>query len=364
MRVLALTSYPKEAAATRFRLEQFVEPLRERGIELTIRPFLDTEQFKELYSGGGLAGKVLNMVRPVLGRLRDAVSAGTYDVVLVQREAMFFGPAFFERLIAARLPMVLDLDDATYVHYVSPTYGKLGSLLKFFGKTDKMIRSAQVVICGNRFIAEYVESKGVRAVVVPTVVDPDEFCPREPDSENHPLVVGWIGTHSTFPFLSFLFPVLERLAEKNRFVLRIVGGGRADVSLAGVGVDIREWSLEREVEDFQSLDIGLYPIVPEGAANEDWIKGKSGFKAIQYMALGIPFVMSGVGVCREIGSDRQTHFTADTVEDWYNSLTALFSDRQLRASMGRAGREHFLENYSLEDQANRLRDVLNSVKGK
>ncbi len=47
MRVLGLASYPVEAAATRYRLEQFVAPLAERGIELTIKPFLDSSLFAE-----------------------------------------------------------------------------------------------------------------------------------------------------------------------------------------------------------------------------------------------------------------------------------------------------------------------------
>jgi hypothetical protein len=41
MNVLALASYPVEAAATRYRLEQFVAPLAERGIRLDVHPFLD-----------------------------------------------------------------------------------------------------------------------------------------------------------------------------------------------------------------------------------------------------------------------------------------------------------------------------------
>ena len=36
-RVLALCTYPQEAAATRYRLLQFVDPLRRRGIELDVR---------------------------------------------------------------------------------------------------------------------------------------------------------------------------------------------------------------------------------------------------------------------------------------------------------------------------------------
>ena len=255
--------------------------------------------------------------------------------------------------------MVLDLDDATYISYQSPTYGKIGSFLKFFGKTDKLIRRAQVVICGNRFIAEYVESKGAKAVIIPTVVDTDVFCPVE--KNNAMPVIGWIGTHSTFPFLESVFPVLQRLAGKHEFVLKIVGAGRENIKLDGVKVENLHWNLEREVADFQSLDIGLYPIQTAKSAPEEWILGKSGFKAIQYLAVGIPFVMTPIGVCAEIGVPNETHFNASGTEEWYNSLDKLLSDTALQRKMGEKGRQHILANYTVPRQTEILARVLREI---
>ena len=361
MKVLGLCSYPIEAAATRFRMGQFVAPLLERGIELEVRPFLSSEQFRGLYGGSGLAGKALGMIKPVIGRIGDVKRVREYDLIFVEREAMLFGPAIFERLMQhfGKKPIVLDLDDATYIRYTSPRYGNIGSALKFFGKTDKLIERASLVICGNRFIAEYVEAKKTKAVVIPTVVDTDIFCPVE--KHNDVPVVGWIGTHSTFPFLESIFPVLKKLAEKHRFILKVVGSGRDDVRLDGVEVINQKWDLEREVEDFRSIDVGLYPVTVSASANRDWILGKSGFKAIQYLAVGVPFVMSPVGVCAEIGEPGTTHFNAETDEDWYNFLNKLLSDPELRQRMGRNARQHSIDNYSLSKQAEKLAESFFSV---
>lgn len=360
MRVLGLCTFPVEAAATRFRLNQFVEPLAEFGIELKVSSFLDSNQFRRMYAKGGEVGKALGFTRPVLRRIGEIFESRKYDLIFVQREAMFFGPAIFEWLIQkiGNIPMVFDLDDATYVPYLSPSYGRLGSFLKFFGKTDKLIERAAVVTCGNRFIAEYVEAKGTHAVVIPTVVDTNTFCPAE--KTNNTPVIGWIGTHSTFPSLQSLFPAIERLARNHHFKLKIVGGGTS-AAIDGVEVENLEWDLEREIADFQSLDIGLYPIVTSSSANEEWLKGKSGFKAIQYLAVGVPFVMSPVGVCAEIGEAGKTHFNAETGDDWYNSLDRLLSDANLRREMGENGRRHSLENYSVSAQVNKLVEVFSSV---
>ena len=364
MRVLALTSYPIEAAATRFRVGQFAEPFRSHGVDLNIKPFLDSGGFKNLYSSGSFSPKLKSMLGGVLGRMRQTFDARNYDVLLVQREAMPVGPGFFEVAYSkfGGLPMVLDLDDATYVRYISPTYGRLGSALKFFGKTDKLIDRSELVICGNRFIAEYVEGRGSRAVVIPTVVDTDIFKPAERNNEVP--VIGWIGTHSTFPFLERLFPVLRGLAVKHPFVLKIVGSGRERIDLDGVNVRNLPWSLEREVEDFRSLDIGLYPIDTKGTLDPAWLAGKSGFKAIQYLAVGVPFVMTPVGVCGEIGEPGKTHFNAASDEDWYNALDKLLLDAELRNEMGQSGRKHSLANYRLEMHAETLANALREVHEK
>lgn len=364
MRVLGLSSYPVESAATRFRMAQFVDPLREYGIELTIRPFLDTRQFKSLYSAGGFISKATGMIRPLVNRFIGLREAEGYDLLFVQREALFFGPAIFEWLYTriGRLPMVLDLDDATYLRYISPSYGRLGSFFKFFGKTDKLIGRANTVVCGNDFIAEHVRSLGVNAVVIPTIVDTQIFCPSEKDNEIP--VIGWIGTHSTFEVLRAFFPVLQRLAKDYRFVFRIVGAGVGEIKIEGVEVDDRTWSLDREVADFQSLDIGLYPITTTASMTAEWILAKSGFKAIQYMAVGVPFVMSPVGACESIGEDGLTHFNAVSEEDWYNSIAKLLRDKQLRRAMGEAGRQYSLRMFALPDKTCQLSEVfVRAVEG-
>ncbi len=364
MRVLGLCSYPVEAAATRYRLMQFVEPLAKKGIELEASSFLDKKQFESLYTGKSFFEKSTGIISPLLRRFSQIGQSEKYNAVFVQREAMFFGPAFFEWIFQkiGKTPLILDLDDATYISYVSPTYGKIGSFFKFFGKTDNLIRRAETVVCGNRFIAEYVEQKGTKTVIIPTVVDTDKFVPIE--KTNDVPVIGWIGTHSTFPLLESIFPVFRELARKHRFTLKIIGAGRDDIKIEGVEIENLSWDLERETADFQSLDIGLYPIVAVNSASDEWLLGKSGFKAIQYMAVGIPFVMTPIGVCAEIGEANKTHFAAKSSEEWYRAIEKLISQPDLRRKMGAAARQYSLANFTLEIQTEKLAEVFQSVNNK
>jgi glycosyltransferase involved in cell wall biosynthesis len=358
MNVLALASYPNEAASTRYRVSQFIEPLAEQGITMTVHPFLDSRLLSSLYKRAEWSRTASGLIRAALRRAVDVWKAHDADVILVQREAMIFGPPIVEWLAmkTGHCPMVLDLDDATYISYVSPTYGRLVSALKWFSKTDDLIRWAKIVTCGNRAIAEYVTAHGKQAVTIPTVVDTNRFCPgSEPHAEDVP-VIGWVGTHSTYQYLASIFPALERLAREDRFRLKVVGSGREQIAIPGVEIENLAWSLSREIADFQSFDIGLYPII-----EDDWSVGKSGFKSVQYMAVGMPFVTTPVGASAEIGKPNVTHFFARTEDDWYAALAQLLRDQNLRRSMGAAGRRHALENYTVAQQAQKLAEVFRSA---
>lgn len=361
MKVLGICAFPEEFACTRYRLLQYIEPLKKHGIELEVRPFLDSKEYSEFYEDGNVFLRAKTLIKPILSRIYDIKKARNCDLVLVQREAMLFGPAIFERLyrIIGQKPLILDLDDAVYLPYLSPKYGRIGTFLKFFGKTDFLIKQAKVVICGGRFLAEHVEKLGTPSEIIPTVVDSNQFFPVR--KNNDPLIIGWIGTGSTFPFLESIFPVLQKLAKKYDFVLRIRGSEREKVEVKGVKIENLPWQLETEVADFQSFDIGLYPLKINGEASLEWIQGKSGFKAIQYYSLGLPFVMSPIGVCQEMGISGETHFLAENENDWEEKLSLLLENSCLRKKMGEAGRKLALEQYNLEKQTEKLAQIIKAI---
>jgi glycosyltransferase involved in cell wall biosynthesis len=351
VRVLALATYPVEAASSRYRIVQFIEPLRARGIDLNFVPFLDRSLYEALYERRTLLARLPVVALRALRRVGDAFRSA--DIVFVQREAMLFGPPLIEWLATRlrRRPLVLDLDDATYIAYVSPVYGRLATLLKWPSKTNRLIDRSRVVTCGNPNIAAHVRARGANAVVIPTVVDLNVFHPAEHEREVP--VVGWIGSHGTSPFLERLLPMLEELAAEVRYRLTIVGSGRREIRVPGVEVDQRPWRMHSEAEDFRSLDLGLYPI-----ADDAWSAGKSGLKAVQYMASGVPFVMSPVGVCATMGIAGETHSLATTDAEWLAALRCLIVDAPLRATMGKAGRAFAERHYSLEQHADALAAVL------
>lgn len=358
LRVMALSAFPVEAAATRFRISQFVPHLARRGFEVTVLPFLDGRAFGDLYDRRQSVRTGFRLLGSLLRRLFQLPRIVRADVVFVQREAMLFGPPLVEWLVSrlARVPMVLDLDDATWIAVPSPVYGRLATWLKCAWKANRIIGWSRVVICGNETIAAHVRSLGVSAVVLSTIVDPEVFRPRDGGVANAVPVMGWIGTHSTWPYVEALLPVFERLAGRVPFRFRAVGSGHDALELPGVTVESSKWSLEREADDFRGLDVGVYPL-----AEDEWTAGKSGLKAIEYLCSGVPYVATPAGIAAEIGIPGETHLLARTDEEWLAALESLLRNPDGRRAMAEAGRRYAVEHYSLEAHADAIAEVLRSA---
>jgi glycosyltransferase involved in cell wall biosynthesis len=356
LRVAALATFPVEAAATRFRIMQFVRPLAGHGIEVTVFPFLTASDFSTLYDRSRAIRTAFRLLLAFIRRLFILPRILRADVLLLQREAMLFGPPWIEWL-AARvigIPLVVDLDDPTWICTTSPVYGRLATWLKWPSKTDHLIRWAHTVICGNETIASHVREAGTPAVVMQTIVDTNVFVPRADGvAPNDMPVVGWIGTHSTWSYVESILPVLEDLAKTAEFRFRVVGSGRANVAARDVDIELLPWQLEREILDFQTLDIGIYPL-PEN----EWTVGKSGLKLVEYLACGVACVVSPVGVVREIGVPGVTHLEATTIDEWRRALERFLFNAAERRAMAAAGRRYAVDHYSLAGFSARIAAVL------
>jgi glycosyltransferase involved in cell wall biosynthesis len=107
------------------------------------------------------------------------------------------------------------------------------------------------------------------------------------------------------------------------------------------------WNKATEREDLLRMNIGLMPLT-----DDQWAKGKCGFKALQYMALGIPALVSPVGVNTEIVNNRMNGYICTVAEEWKESIVTLLGDIELRESMGLEARKKIEDKYSV--QANRF----------
>jgi glycosyltransferase involved in cell wall biosynthesis len=331
---------------------QFLPELAAAGLEVDFSPFFD-----DAYVAGLVAGRkasVFTALRSYTRRTHVLLSARRYDVVWVHYEIFPYLPGIMEwlgRLI--NRPLIVDLDDATFHTYDSSRRWIVRRVLG--RKLEPLLRGAAACCCGNAYLRDYAKRFCPNTVLLPTVVDTDRYFPAD-RPEAKPLVIGWIGSPSTWRFVRPFLPMLRRLINEYDVVFLAVGAGDAAELDRSPGIELEAWSEAGEVRAVQAMDIGIMP-VPDGPFE----RGKCGYKLIQYMACGLPVVASPVGVNRRIVSPGQNGFLATTEAEWLSSLVRLVGDGDLRTRMGRNGRISAVRDYSLASQAGRLVKLFQSV---
>ncbi len=355
IRVLALSPQPIEGAGCRFRIAHYIPYLQANGFDVELSPLYTNEFFRLVHKPGYIPEKAVNFTEFALRRLWSLQELGHYDVVFLYREIFPIGPGWVERLMTSpgHPPVVFDFDDAIFLPSVSKA-NRIIEALKFPGKVADIIHRSAEVIAGNDYLAAYARRFNSAVTVIPTTVDTTAFTPavsKQPDPRG--LVLGWIGSPTTADYLNPFVRVLQRLtAAGHRFVMRVSGSGEP-VQVDSVTVDNLPWALDKEIDLFRTCDIGVYPL-----PDDEWSKGKCGFKAIEFMACGVPVVAARVGVNKEIIIDGVNGFLASSDDEWAEKLTRLLADPELRARLGAAGRRTIEERYSLRVRAPQMAGVL------
>ncbi|MBI4323000.1 MAG: glycosyltransferase family 4 protein [Candidatus Omnitrophica bacterium] len=357
MNVLFLSPVPLEGAGCRVRIIQYLPSLRAAGIEGTVRPFMDEAFFAIAYQPGRWGRKAVYFLNAVLRRFRDCLRSRDYDVVYIYRECAPIGPPIFEWLLLVfRRPIVYDLDDA--IHLPGPQerfQGRVWQWLKWHPKVPWMLRHCAHAVVGNRYLEAYAKQFTAQVTVLPTPEDPARFRDGPPAASNGPLTIGWIGTHSTASYLLQLVEVFQALARRYAIRVAVVGAGRP-IHMPGVMVENVPWSLQEESRLVQGFNIGVYPL-----GGSEFDRGKACYKAVLYMAAGVPLVASNFGANRDLIQDGVNGLLASSPEEWSARLAELIEQPDLRARLGQAGRRTVAQRYSVVVNAPALIHLLQSA---
>jgi glycosyltransferase involved in cell wall biosynthesis len=333
--VLKVAAYTggRNVPSARFRVRQYIPPLRDLGIEL-----------RECWAKLGSYPPASKALRPLWGaaavceRAVSAASSFSSDITLLQRE-MVSTFVTAERLTKG--PRVLDVDDAIWLY-------RGGSFAR------RLAQLSDLVICGNEFLGEQFRHWNTNIQILPTAVDTERYCAPDPVRIIEHKTIGWCGSFSTMRYLQALAPVLQTILARRKDVkLRIVAGERPVFDgVPDNQLEFIPWSPEAEVKAIQEMSVGLMPL-----DDSPWTRGKCSLKMLTYMACGVPVVASPVGMNVEVLS-AGGGLDARTTDEWIGAIGYLLDSEAAARRLGNQGRQAVLRDYSLKALAPRLADLL------
>lgn len=357
-KILVLCPYPEDVAPSqRLKFEQYYPYFREAGYAVTVSPYISPAFWKIIYQKGHFFQKAFYAAAGYLRRIGDLFRLRRYDVVYVHLWVTPFGPPVFEWLVKCfARKIIYDIDDLVYLKNTSSRSNPLVRLIKGAGKPLKMMKLADHVITCTPYLDEFVRKYNPHTTDISSTINTDLYRPKTDYAlRDGKAVLGWSGSHSTSRYLYLLEPVFRQLqAEGFRFRLLVMGDPH--FHLSGIETEAIAWKESWEVETISRFDIGLYPL-----PDEEWVLGKSGLKALQYMAAGVPAVATAIGANFRIIRDGENGLLADGQDAWLRHLRALINDESFRKKIGSGGALQVEQHFSVHANKGTYLSILDAV---
>lgn len=355
--ILVLTKYPKRGASSRLRFYQFFPWLELKGLEFKTSSFFDDKYLSKLYEKTNYS--LIEIALRLFLRIKEIIQGRSIKTWWVQSELFPYLPSWVEQSLKFfNIFLIVDYDDAIFHRYDQHRFFLVRFLLG--KKIDRVMRSAQVVIAGNNYLAQRAINAGAKTVVIiPTVVDINKYQKRNLiDRQHSEFVIGWIGTPVTQKFVYPLIGILTKLRIKYPFKLKLVGASNC-AELNHDFIEILQWTEDTEKNQIDTFTIGIMPLT-----DSYFERGKCGYKLIQYMACHLPVIASAVGVNTEIVEDGKNGFLVNNLNEWEIYLGKFLNNQVDLEQFGDYSRRLYEDKYSFQAVQDKLLNVFkNSQMG-
>lgn len=355
-KILFVCPYPRNVAPSqRLKFEQYYQHFTQAGYEVETSSFINNAFWKIIYKPGNFLKKTAYTLSGYFERLYYLFRLSRYDIVYIHLWVTPFGAPVFEwlyRKLAKRV--VYDIDDLIYLGDVKSKAHPIVNLIKGRRKPLFLMKTADHVITCTPYLDSFVRKFNSHTTDISSTINTVIYKPRQDYAVKDKFIIGWSGSHSTSKYLHLLDNVFKDLATTHSFKLLVMGDPY--FSIDGVEVEALPWKEQYEVEVISRFDVGVYPL-----PDEEWVLGKSGLKALQYMAIGLPTVATDIGTIRRIITDGENGFLVRSDEDWKQVLVKLMLDQQIREDMGKKAAITVEEAYSINANKATYLSVLDSL---
>ena len=346
MKILFLTKYEYLGASSRYRTLQYLPYVKETGFEFDVLPLFNDKYLEYKYTYGKAniliaLGRLLKRIKTVL------LDSYKYDLLVIEKELVpYFPPVFEYYLKLIKKPYILDYDDAVWHNYDSHRKWWVRKLLG--NKIKYVMKNAQIVIGGSKYIIDYAKKARAKKVVkIPTSIDLEKYKCNNNEKRNK-FIIGWIGSPATSKYILSLNNVLADFTKNYDSIVHLIGFDKKLEDKLLFNFKIIDWSEKTEVQKIYKFDVGIMPLT-----DSPFERGKCGFKLIQYMGCKKPVIASPIGENKIIVEHGINGYLAKSETEWLEFLTLLYNAKDLRDKLGESGYEKVKKQYSLEENKNK-----------
>jgi glycosyltransferase involved in cell wall biosynthesis len=306
-----------------------------------------------------MPARAITFFHKIFALVKVLLRSSDVDIVLIQKVVP---PQFFQRLLShINFNLVYDFDDAIFT---TPTGVDPSRCLNksHLGDLHSILELSKCVIAGNDYLANYARKYNRNVQILPSSVDCLLFQPGRNIRRSDRVTIGWLGSgEQHLPHLKMMKDIILKLGREIPLRLVLVGSMGsskfqqlfADPSNI-YELEVVDWvPFEHLPEVISGFDIGIMPLV-----DDPWTRGKCGYKALLYLACGVPAVCSPVGINQEIIVDSKNGMLAVTPEEWFLKLRTLITNPALLHKLGQCGRNTITSQYALDTISERLANIL------
>jgi L-malate glycosyltransferase len=340
-KVLFITPYPKGfAPSQRLKFEQYYSSFESANYKVYHDSFIDIEFWSIVYKNKFFLKKFIKTIHAYWNRFLLLFQIRNFDIIYIHLWYTPYGFPIFERIVTSiHKKVIYDIDDMVFLGHSSNANQSV-MFLKGKNKMIFLMKKANHVITCTPHLDAFVRQFTYKTTDISSTINTDIYKPINSYSNDKTLTLGWSGSHSTSKYVYLIKDELLELSKKYKFKLLIIGD--TSFNIPGLDFEAIEWDESTEIKNLQRIDIGLYPL-----PDEQWVLGKSGLKALQYMSLGIPTVATAIGANFRVIEDGISGLLVESSYQWKDAIEQYILNPKLRKKHGLNGRKRVEILYSV-----------------
>ncbi|MDC1066128.1 glycosyltransferase [Candidatus Pseudothioglobus singularis] len=330
MNITFLTKYSSNGASSRYRYFLYINDFIQKKSNIEVSNFFNTSYIDNLFN------KKKSFYHIFLSYLnRFFVLLNSAKFLVIEYEVFPYLPYFIEAFLLRDKKYVLNIDDNIWDKYKNNIFLKK--------KYDKLCRNSSGIIVANDYLLKKARKLNHNILKIPTALDTSLYYQTEKENKYKKFSLVWIGSNITYKYIESHSSVFKALASEIDYQLIIIASkSLKNKSIDGVEMIFHDWSSEVEAQILSKSHVGIMPL-----DDDDFSKGKSAFKLIQYIASGLPLVASNIGENNNVVEDSINGFLVHNEAEWLESIKNLYLNSDLYTRFSKKSFE-FSDKYSVD----------------